>query len=303
MEVVPLYGEVDERSAEYTPLYVAESNSVIITGRTWTSSDGGCRMLNVRTSKSSIIVSFFIGAFLAIGFFIFYPVYIDICEGGYYGTPQKCEPHNVLYITFLKVMRTITHAEFWTALATIAIAAFTWTLKKSTDKLWDASREQLQHSELATHQELRAYIGHMCCPYDSWQITGADGHPITVYGRAKYFDMNYGRTPATDVSMFIRVVNGGAPTQLDNELLPEERQHVVQIVHPNQNVGRIIETAIPTAIRDTFFFYGYVDYTDIFGGRWRHRFAFSHDPRRLETGGERYVAHDSYNNEEYLGRA
>jgi hypothetical protein len=113
-------------------------------------------MLIVRASWSALVLCFFIGAFFVIGIFILHPVYIDVCEASQRGAPQKCEPYDILYVAFLKIMNTITHAEFWTAVATIAIAAFTWTLKRSTDRLWgvtkiaaDAAKQSADASLLA----------------------------------------------------------------------------------------------------------------------------------------------------------
>src|SRR5260221_14213213 len=93
--------------------------------------------------------------FLAIGIFVFHPVYINVCTSSQYGAPQKCEPHNILYVALFYVIETITSAGFWTAVATIAIAAFTWTLKQSTDKLWETSKRQIKLARdefLSTHR-------------------------------------------------------------------------------------------------------------------------------------------------------
>ena len=97
----------------------------------------------MRASWSALIASFFIGALLVVGFFVFHPVYINVCHGGQRGAAQKCEPNNILYVAFLNILEIMTHAEFWTAVATIFIAAFTFTLKRSTDKLWAAGEKQI----------------------------------------------------------------------------------------------------------------------------------------------------------------
>src|SRR6478735_3583313 len=78
--------------------------------------DGGG--LIVRASWSALIVSFLIGALLVIGFFIFHPVYISVCEGGQHGAAQKCEPRDILHVAFFKIWEIMAHAEFWTAVAT-----------------------------------------------------------------------------------------------------------------------------------------------------------------------------------------
>jgi len=103
---------------------------------------GGCFM----TVRRCLLFATFLtlGILLLIfGILVLHPIYINICEASHAGAPQKCEPNNVLYIAFLEIGRRISHAEFWTALATIFIAVFTLTLKRSTDKLWETNKEQI----------------------------------------------------------------------------------------------------------------------------------------------------------------
>jgi hypothetical protein len=173
---------------------------------------------------------------------------------------------------------------------TAILAVATILLFAATLGLYSGGKKQLELSRDAERRELRAYIGHWQMPFDG------------ITNRVKYFDMNYGRTPARDVSMYVRVVSGGPPSTLDDELTESERQQVVQIVHPGQNVGRIIETATLTGPNDQFFLYGYVNYTDIFDYRWRHRFAFSYNPAAGSNATEWFVAYHQYNNELPLGR-
>ncbi len=188
----------------------------------------------------------------------------------------------------------------WLMFFTAALAFATVVLGFATIGLYFGGKNQLELSRAAEQRELRAYIGHMAVPFDS-RLIEINGIASQVSGKVKYFDMNYGSTPALNVSMYIRVVPDQAPSVLDSELTEAERQMVVQIVH-QQNVGRIIETPTATSVTDRFFFYGYVNYTDIFGDRWRHRFAFTYDPDRWRAGGEAFVAHGQYNDEQYLGR-
>jgi hypothetical protein len=133
----------------------------------------------------------------------------------------------------------------WLMLFTGVLAAATIGLGVATYMLYRGAEKQLELSRDAERRELRAYIGHWQMPFDG------------ITKRVKYFDMNYGRTPARDVSMYVRVVPGGPPSTLDDELIESDRQKVVQIVHPGQNVGRIIETPTSTGPTDQFFLYGY----------------------------------------------
>jgi hypothetical protein len=68
--------------------------------------------------------------------------YHQICETDQYGH-ERCAPHNLLYVGFW-YFSYIINAGTITALATGFIAWFTLTLKRSTDRLWDAGERQLQ---------------------------------------------------------------------------------------------------------------------------------------------------------------
>jgi hypothetical protein len=68
--------------------------------------------------------------------------YHQICETDQYGH-ERCAPHNLLYVGFWYFSYVI-NAGTITAFATAFIAWFTLTLKRSTDKLWDAGERQLR---------------------------------------------------------------------------------------------------------------------------------------------------------------
>lgn len=98
-----------------------------------------------------------LGAFILffIGILILHPLYVSVGDCTNTSAQHKCEEQNLLYYIFLKFFEVITHAEFWTALATVAIATYTRTLywatkglKESTDRLWDAARSEF----LSTHR-------------------------------------------------------------------------------------------------------------------------------------------------------
>jgi hypothetical protein len=80
---------------------------------------------------------------LIVGILVLHPIYANVCEPAEHGASQKCEQYHVLLAMLLKVGQVLSHAETWTALATIAIAVFTYTLKRSTDKLWAAGERQI----------------------------------------------------------------------------------------------------------------------------------------------------------------
>ena len=81
---------------------------------------------------------------LFIGVFVFHPIYVTVCEASEHDASKNCEQYHVLLAVLLKVGQVLSLAETWTALATIAIAAFTYALKRATDRLWDANERQIR---------------------------------------------------------------------------------------------------------------------------------------------------------------
>jgi len=70
--------------------------------------------------------------------------YHQICEPDQYGH-ERCTPHSALYIGFVYLTYVINAATL-TLAATVAIAYFTGTLKRSTDRLWEAGERQIMTS-------------------------------------------------------------------------------------------------------------------------------------------------------------
>ena len=142
---------------------------------------------------------------LTIGILVLHPIYFNVCEAAQYGTKQKCELHDALYVAVLNAWDTIFHAEFWTALATIAIAAFTLTLKWSTDRLWTAGERQLAHFEDTAERQLRAYI----FPRHT-KLIDFNSNPLV-----QIIFKNSGQTPAYDTALWATVAVAAYP--LENE--------------------------------------------------------------------------------------
>lgn len=157
-------------------------------------------------------------------------------------------------------------------------------------------------------RQSRAYVGHepngaKFVSTGYVQIEG--GMQENQVGTVKYYEMNFGQTPALDVEMYVKVVKGTqVPGDLGGTLGLAEKQDVIGYVPKGQNIGRILQTPGHewTRLGDPFFLYGYVDYSDVFGRRCRHRFAFSHDSARGVKKGEAWVAHGEHHHERRLRR-
>jgi hypothetical protein len=151
----------------------------------------------------------------------------------------------------------------------------------------------LKSSQDTAKRQLRAYMGH--------EPNGAHFEPqwnaaagiFENRGPVKYFERNYGGTPATNVSMHVRVIEGlNPPIDFEKDV---PKLEVMQTVFPGQGVGKIVDPAKRRQHR--FFLYGYIDYDDVFGGKWRRRFAFTHDPDRPGRGDDSWVAYHRNNDE------
>jgi hypothetical protein len=80
-----------------------------------------------------VIVSFFI------------PIYGEICSKSEYSGEKECATHYIATFVVLSVGEFLeAHDGAMVAIATIFIAAFTFNLKRSTDRLWKAGKKQIR---------------------------------------------------------------------------------------------------------------------------------------------------------------
>ena len=84
--------------------------------------------------------------------FLVLPPYATKCESTYQYDEYSCAPYEILssILSFLE-----THNALITAIATGFIAWFTLSLRRSTDNLWEASRQQLEHTRVEFLSSLR----------------------------------------------------------------------------------------------------------------------------------------------------
>ncbi len=154
----------------------------------------------------------------------------------------------------------------------------------------NAAEQSVNQARENFRLEKRAYVAHMPNGAHFEMVKAAAGYfPL---GPVKYFEINQGATPALRVKMFVCIRQGAnSPPNFDG---PFEQLEVMRMVHPGQNIGKIVGTQTS---KDAFFLYGFVKYFDIFGSRWKRRFAFGHDPDRPKKGQDAWIAHSSHNDE------
>jgi hypothetical protein len=75
-------------------------------------------------------------------------MHYQICESNQYTGKESCSSHNVVYVVIWYIGHWFdVSSAVITALATVAIASFTLTLKRATDRLWIAGERQLRHAQ------------------------------------------------------------------------------------------------------------------------------------------------------------
>lgn len=110
-------------------------------------------------SKREKIIYLIFGVGCLFVFIGLIPAHYEICEINQYTEHEHCADYQLLPFFFIKAQKTLDAIGVAiTALSTIAIAAFTYYLKKSTDRLWDAGERQLSHLEGTPERQLRAYV-------------------------------------------------------------------------------------------------------------------------------------------------
>ncbi len=181
-----------------------------------------------------------------------------------------------------------------TALATFAIAGFTWTLWRATEQLRREGQSARTLAENTAKNQLRAYIGHEPNGLHFETRINPGNNMPEQRGPVKYFERNYGLTPAKNIRMYVKVIAGLKPPESFAGPLP--KMEVMQTIYPQQTIGKIVDPKFNPSHK--FFLYGFIDYQDIFDGKWRRRFAFSHDPERTSLGyDDRVIAHHEHNDE------
>lgn len=124
-----------------------------------------------------------------------------ICEGANPGQ-QECASYGLPRFLLLKFAGFIEANEGLFTVATgIAIAAFTYTLWRATDRLWTAGEKQLAHSEDTAKRQLRAYMG-----ISDYEIKAlGENFEDPNDGVIMIAMQNFGETPAIGVTSVISV--------------------------------------------------------------------------------------------------
>jgi hypothetical protein len=222
--------------------------------------------------------------FLIIGILMVHPIYSEMCEQTASGQKHNCAPQHIGLIAIRKIGQAFSDGNFIngfiTAIATAFIAWFTLTLRRSTDRLWDASERQLGHLEETAKKELRAYIvtqvRDLTWP-DNWKgvakiIIGikntgqTPAYDLRTLSRTRLYD--YPFPPDFDFTLIsgedpsVGLLGPGEDTETGADSEPLSGDDWLEIRHGDEN--RRLCT------------YGTVTYRDAFGDKQYTNFCVSH---------------------------
>lgn len=205
-----------------------------------------------------------------------YPLERPICPSE--SSNDNCTSYNIIFYSTWQIAQFASHwSVLITALATIAIGLFTYTLKKSTDRLWDAGERQLDHLEDTAQRQLRAYVSIDPRTVSNFGTT----HTIVVGADAR----NHGLTPASNMSHVFLM--GPLPNPLPNGFVfPEPYRRIAtnnslfpgSIVPVRYIDDRVLTAAEIAAINGNsqrFHIWGITRYEDAFGRERTTRFSAS----------------------------
>ena len=174
-----------------------------------------------------------------------------------------------------------THNGAIAALAALFVAAFTFTLWRSTNSLWNAGERQLAHLEITAQRQLRAYV-----LVDQIE-TGPATEPFPLAGRYQIDLKNFGQTPAHDVATH-HTVHFGDPdeTRVNFTLEPVVGDlpsrgvlgpgGTVRLRTPDMDMTRE-EKARVTSGSLRLYIFGEVRYRDAFGCQHVSTFRYKRD--------------------------
>jgi hypothetical protein len=109
------------------------------------------------------------------------------------------------------------------AVATLAIALFTLTLWRSTEKMWGTTQKALQHAELTAERQLRAYV----------HVAAASASPVGTLINFYLEVKNFGQTPAYEVKLSFVIKLADLPEKA-SDLVPPDTPNISQAILPPQ---------------------------------------------------------------------
>jgi hypothetical protein len=229
----------------------------------------------LRPSKSEAVIGalvlgvmLFVACALALGWL---PTHVEYCEQPHQTNHKECATYHIALVATWQIGKLLDAiAVPLTALATVAIGYFTFTLKASTDRLWIAGEKARKLSGDTAKRQLRAYIFS-----DHAKVIGFNTNShILVTAAFK----NSGQTPAYNVIVWVNCHIAAYPLEGKRERPTDEsgasRGHVGPgaTFHVPMQLSETKTASQTAAIRagvGAIYYYGEVTYIDAF---WQARF-------------------------------
>jgi len=244
-----------------------------------------------------------LGTVYVVGLIALIPAHGEICKDGAKTGEEACTSYSLLPFVFIKIGQALDALGVAiTALATIAIAWFTWSLRRSTDKLWDAGERQLKlldDTSAAQSRDMQASVAAAEAAVSVAQDTARrqlrayvcvaglirtkdPGEPDGP-GFAIWIDVkNVGQTPAYDLFHWAKIdvrefpLNGGFDiycVESPSRCIISSGDKNIAFTAFKRDLTPLEEQAI-LANGKAIYVYGEIDYRDIFGKRYINQFRF-----------------------------
>jgi hypothetical protein len=269
-----------------------------------------------------------VGIVLLVGFLALIPFNGEICEKADNAGHKECASHGLpIYVSF-KVQAFLDFIGVAiTALATIAIAWFTLTLRQSTDRLWKAGDDQLKEikrsadtSERALTTTERAFVFidgfniELTTAADSSAVENAilrepfrddPGLFITRFAAQPRWK-NSGTTPAENLTIRVDWRGPGSPLPVDFTYRADPVPFFLgpQAIEPSDCIEMTGAQALvnwqwnPVIPSPQMFIWGRADYRDVFGKHhfteWCYQLRLSR-PIRSERMSTQFIQWGEYN--------
>jgi hypothetical protein len=241
----------------------------------------------------------------------------EICETTKQGRQINCASYSLPLFVWIKVGQFIeNHEPLITALSGTAVAIFTAVLAYSTHLMWQASTNQLAHSEDTAKRQLRAYVATDGMHFEIKSVE--EGYtPVDTSAPAFVYPdnltirfKNFGTTPASRVTAYIAIqpvaLAANLPADYDYEtpILPKksfniETRHFLQSGQAEPIKFPLLDISKLWAARRrecSAIIFGRVYYLDAFDRPHSTMFCFSWEP--WHPHGERFVPLDRFNGED-----
>ncbi len=212
------------------------------------------------------------------------PTHADYCETNQYTGDKECATYHIALIALWQIGKFFDYISApLTAFATVAIGWFTYTLRNSTNQLWEAGERQFQLEGPFLHPTV-TYTGDIF----KRRSVSAPG-PFPLYAVVNYKLHNAGRSPAFPTSIADRLGHlTGVPPIPKGDI--GARYEVDHVIDANDTGNRTYTccTEIPISEDDLssitngksfIFLYGAIDFSDLIDNQYTQRFCLVYRPK------------------------